>query len=65
MPISNVPPSGAGADRRRREEQNRAKLRARTKFDDQKMVNKVYRWVKERVYEAENYPQNVRDFTNP
>ena len=65
MPITGMTPGGGAAASRKREERDRAKLRARTKFDDQNMVDKVYRWVKERVYEAENYPQNVRDFLNP
>jgi hypothetical protein len=40
-----------GSARRRKEKQASAKLRGRQKFDDQSMVEKVYRWVtKERPY---------------
>ena len=40
-----------GSARRRKEKQASARLRGRQKFDDQSMVEKVYRWVtKERPY---------------
>lgn len=40
-----------GNARRRKEKKASAQLRGRQKFDDQSMVEKVYRWVtKERPY---------------
>ena len=65
MPISNVPPSGEAEARRMAAEKNRAKLRARTKFDDQNMVDKVYRWAKRVEYEASHYPQHVQNWLGP